>query len=186
MARKFLILSVFLLSFNANATFISSGTGEIYGTWSFDFESATLCDNSDPNCDVFWKQISDIEREMTPIQSAMIIALGSTSFSSITESDLLTLAYGTAPIEGPPVGSLLDVGNVFAVNTSEGNYALVEVSGYSDGGSTGNIIKEYYDIHIKYNLYDGQIGVPEPGILSLIILGLLGVIYQRRKNVKKC
>ncbi|APW35833.1 hypothetical protein RD110_00230 [Rhodoferax koreense] len=166
-------------SMPSQASLINSGSAWIPGTFQFDFESGTISGVS-PTADIFWNQLTGTTRQLQPAflnSTAALLALGNTPFAGITETDLLGYVYSTPFIEGPPGGSLLDVGNTFAVLTAEGHYAKVEVTDYG----TGTVGRDFYDIHIAYALFDGQpASVPEPGSFALLALGLAAATVARQ------
>lgn len=182
--KQLLILAVLLIPLNLNATQIGSGSAEIFGTFTFDFESGTV--GNVGTRDIFWEQLTDTTRQINVdliSGNQGLIALGVVNFAAISENDLLGFAYGTSSLIGPPdPNSLLGVNSVFAVNTQEGNYAKVLITAYSQGGSSGNIARDFYDMHIQYEVFDGVINVAEPTTLALLTLGLLGLGFNKRKR----
>ena len=164
-----------------HSALISSGSAEIRGTFQFDFESAVEGGLS-PTADVWWEQMTSTTRQLAAASgnSAALIALGVVPFASISEVDLMGYAYSSAAIEGPPSGSLLNVGGVFAVRTTEGNFAKAIVTGY-DTGIAGF---GFYDIQIRYELYGNRSTVPEPGswVLALGALLLLATTTRRSRS----
>ncbi|MGG6264661.1 hypothetical protein ACQ4M3_15045 [Leptolyngbya sp. AN03gr2] len=74
---------------------VSSGTGTIRGTWSFNFDTGT-----EATGDVFWQQETDVLRKMTPTGNAQIVSLGMRDFDAITVDELRSLSYSSNPIDG--------------------------------------------------------------------------------------
>lgn len=161
------------LAANCQAGVVSSGSGAIRGTFSFDFDTGIEGDFTlDPGVDVFWWQATSTQRGMVPltstflaplgvtrdsVHSAGIVNLGAVDFSTITPAFLQSLAYGSAPINGnDDASNLLIPGDVFAVRTSDGNYAKVEVLTYG------------------YNLQVQWVTVaPEPSSIALFATAVL-------------
>jgi len=142
-----------MFSHTANAALLRSESAiEIRGTYTFDFESASA--GGATVRDIHWSHQNSTDSTLRVFNTAGLAALDLTVFSSITEADLIGYAYSTSPIDGPNGGTDLEVGKVFAVRTTEGNYAKVEVLSYDTGVGTS----PYYDMHIKYELFDGAGG----------------------------
>ena len=117
----------------ATAVPVSAGTATIPGTWLFDFDAGVIPPSAPfAGADIWWEQVTGTTRFVEPWSSATLVNLGVVSFSSITFTQLQSLAYGTAPINGSDVGSVLVPGDVFAVHTDLGNYAKVLVTGPFD------------------------------------------------------
>lgn len=112
------------------ASVVSSGTGTLNGTWTFDLETGTMGGVA-PNPDIWWEQKTAVLRAMVPQGSAQIVNLGVTNFASVTPATLLGLAYSSTPIVGNnDATNKLVVGDVFAVRTNQGNYAKVQILAY--------------------------------------------------------
>jgi hypothetical protein len=71
------------------------------------------------------------------------VNLGVVSFSTVTLSQLQSLPYGNAPIDGSDVGNVLVPGDVFAVHTDRGNYSKVLVTGPFDSGQNNGLPIEW-------------------------------------------
>jgi len=123
------------------ATVVSSGTAVLKGTWTFDFDTG-IEGGVGPGFDVWWEQVTAVNRQMAPQNSARIVNLGVVNFATINAASLQGLPYSTTPIDGnnDPTNKLVP-GDVFAVHTTNGNYAKVEVITYG------------YDLHIQWVTY---------------------------------
>jgi hypothetical protein len=103
---------------------VSSGTGTIRGTWSFDFDTG----QEGTGGDVFWEQATATVRSMDPKGNARIADLGPVDYDALTPESLSTIAFGSAPISGSDgPADRLQVGRVFAVRTNGGHLAKVQV-----------------------------------------------------------
>jgi hypothetical protein len=123
-----------------NATVISQGQTAIKGTWLWDAESGQLGDG-----DVWWEQQTDVLRQMVPRGTSTLANLGFVNFDSVTAQSLAAAPYTSIPINGNnDASNQLQTGDVFAIHTSEGNYAKVLVTSYG------------YDLGIQWVTY--QIG----------------------------
>ncbi len=175
------LLCTLLCGASAQAALVRSASAEIHGTFQYDFDAGTEVMFN--GADVHWNQYTETTRGLTVGlgSSAKLLSLGSVDFNTITEGMLMGYTYGSASLPGPPdPGSLLEVGDVFAVLTDEGNYAKAIVTGFDNGSPD----RPFYDLHIRYALYDGvTTEVPEPGALGLVALGLGGLAWTRRRKV---
>ena len=118
-----------------------SASTVLKGTFLFDFDSGIQSGPS-PNTDVFWEQETTVLRRMTPENSAQIVNLGAVDFNSINAAYLQTLSYSTTPIPGNnDATNQLTANDVFAVRTTSGNYAKVQVITYG------------YDLTIRWITY---------------------------------
>lgn len=174
--KKILLVLAFVFSCSSHASLINSGSIEIPGTFSFDFESGSFTGIFGNGADIFWDQLTATERNLsTRFQTSTMASLGLVNFASIAEADLLGLVFSLNEIQGPPGGSLLDINSVFAVLTAEGNYVKAIVTGYNPG--TAN--RDFYNILISYEVFDGVM-VPEPESMALLFLCLSALLFRRR------
>jgi hypothetical protein len=109
---------------------VSSGETALKGTWIMDLDNGVQGGDMFEG-DIWWEQLTETSAQMTPGRRATIVNLGVTDFDGIGLNQLEPLVYGTTPIPGNPDASnqLID-GDVFAVMTSEGNFAKVLVVKY--------------------------------------------------------
>ena len=120
---------------------VSQGTATIKGTWSFDCESGTI---TAPGAvlDIWWHQIDAIRREMAPQGNARIVNLGIVDFNMVTPASLQSFEYGVTPIVGNNDSTnKLVAGDVFCVQTREGNFSKLKVITYG------------YDIVVQWVTY---------------------------------
>ena len=125
-----------------NTPIVSQGTVTLKGTYLFDLDAGvqSVMGGVLPGADIWW----DVhvtgggkgpggfgwQGAMTPQNSAGIINLGAVEFGSLTCAYLQTLAYATTPIVGNSVAATTNKlvnGDVFAVQTTNGNYVKVLV-----------------------------------------------------------
>jgi hypothetical protein len=159
---------------------ISQGTTTLKGTFFFDFDSGVQ-GGSSPNADVFWHQLTSILRQMDPQNNARILNLGMVNFNTITAANLQNLPYSTTSIVGNNDSSnKLVNGDVFAVKTTNGNYAKVKVVTYG------------YDLVIEwvtYQLNKGYTvlgtGYTTPEDIKLSADGIHAYITERTGNLLK-
>jgi hypothetical protein len=107
------------------ATTISSGTSTLQGTYEFDFDCGTEITT---DADVWWKQGANVVRAMQMCNGAQITNNGVVDFDSVAPVQPLSLSYGTASLRGNnDVGIVLINRDVFAMHTTAGNYAKMQV-----------------------------------------------------------
>jgi hypothetical protein len=123
------------------ASVLASGTTVLKGTWTFDLDTGTE-GGASPNADIWWEQMTAVDRQMMPRNGAGILNLGAVDFAGLTASGLQKLPYGTAAIPGSNnATNKLVHGDVFAVRTQAGNLAKVKVVAYG------------YDMTIRWVTY---------------------------------
>jgi len=150
------------------------------GTFLFDFDTGVQGGLS-PNADVFWEQETAVLRQMTPQNSAGIVNLGAVDFNALTATTLQSLTYSATPIDGNnDPSNLLVPGDVFAVHTTQGNYAKVKVLVYG------------YDLTIQwvtYNIPSGYkvlgTGYNQPEDVKMSVDGLHCYITERTGDLVK-
>jgi hypothetical protein len=114
----------------SEATVVSSGSGTIRGTWLWDADSGSEV-NAGPAADIWWEQQTESQRQMARWNSATLVNVGVVDFESVDAEQLSKLAYTTTPIPGNAVGeNQLVTGDVFAVRSTDGNFAKVKVLAY--------------------------------------------------------
>ena len=152
----------------AAAQTISTGTITIPGTFEFDLDSGVLTTTT--AADIKWNQQTSTTREMAPLGTAEIVNLGVVNFSNVTLSQLQSLTYGTAPINGSDVGNLLVPGDVFAVETGLGNFSKELVTGPFDVTHDNGLPIQWVT------------QVPEPTTIALAGFGGLCLLLFRRQR----
>ncbi len=112
------------------AAIVSQGTTILKGTWSFDCETGqngTL----GGNFDIWWEQITNVQRQMTPQGIVTLANLGVVDFNSVTPATMQTYTYTSTPIPGNnDATNKLVTGDVFCVKTKEGNFCKIKVLTY--------------------------------------------------------
>ncbi len=107
-----------------------SASTVLKGTFTFDFD-AGVEGGASATTDVFWEQETAVLRTMTPQNGATIINLGAVNYAALTAANLQSLPYSSTPIDGNDDSTnLLKVNDVFAVRTTSGNFAKVQVIAY--------------------------------------------------------
>lgn len=149
-------------------TIVNSGSGQIQGTWYFDFDLGvqTLATGAD----VWWEQQTSVVRNMSRIGSAQLANLGVVDFASVSYSMLTGTTYSTTPIVGnDDASNQLVTNDVFAVLTGDGNYAKVLVTTYG------------YNLQIQWVTYSAT-AIPEPKSVGGLLGGcaLIALILHRR------
>jgi hypothetical protein len=124
-----------------SASVLASGTTVLKGTWTFDLDTGTE-GGASPDADIWWEQMTAVDRQMAPLNGAGILNLGAVDFAALTATGLQKLPYGTAAIPGSNnATNKLVHGDVFAVRTQAGNFAKVKVVAYG------------YDMTIRWVTY---------------------------------
>src|ERR1019366_5417747 len=150
------------------------------GTFLFDFDTG-IQGGLSPNADVFWEQMTAVLRQMAPQNGAKIINLGAVDFNSLTAPTLQGLAYASTPIDGNnDATNKLVSGDVFAVQTTQGNFAKVKVLNYD------------YDITIQwvtYHIPSGYnvigTGYNQPEDVKMSVDGLPAYVTERTGDLVK-
>ncbi|MER8012335.1 hypothetical protein [Streptomyces sp. NPDC094149] len=109
---------------------VNQGDTALKGTWILDLDSGYQGGDMYSG-DIWWEWLTQNSARMTPGRRSSIVNLGVVDFDALTLDRLVPLAYHNDPVPGNPDGSnqLVD-GDVFAVMTSEGNFAKVLVVKY--------------------------------------------------------
>ncbi len=127
----------------SDSSCVTSGSTVLKGTYTFDFDTGTQGSRG-PNFDIWWEQKTAVLRDIAPINGAQIVNLGSVNYDSLTPDTLSSLTYSTTPIEGNnDASNKLVPGDVFAVKTTDHNFAKVLVVDYG------------YDLSIQWTTYRG-------------------------------
>jgi len=112
------------------ASTVSKGTAIIKGTWLFDCETGSMLAPA-ATLDLWWEQMTATNRQMVPQGGAKIVNLGKVSFTSVTPAAMQSYTYTTNPIpaNNDATNKLVN-GDVFCVQTREGNYCKIQVVNY--------------------------------------------------------
>jgi hypothetical protein len=122
------VLFLLLRDGDSKATVVSSGTGTIPGTFLFDVDTGAV---TQTGADLFWEQQTAVQRRMVPVSGATLVNLGVRDFDSLTGKELSKLNYAAAPIPAnDDATNQLVNGDVFAVHSTDGNFAKVKVVSY--------------------------------------------------------
>lgn len=160
----------------ASALTVSSGSVTIPGTWLIDFETGTLM-GGNPAADVWWSQFTSATRslvpasDVVPTSTSRLVGLGLVDYSSLGLPQLQALTYDNLPIDGSDGANLLVPGYVFAVHTTDGNYAKAMVTGPFDPMLNNGL-------PIRW---ETMAPVPEPATWALGLAGLLAVAGRVRR-----
>ncbi|MEO6802632.1 MAG: hypothetical protein ABI197_05220 [Granulicella sp.] len=149
------------------ATIINQGTAILKGTFLFDLDAGVQSapgSSGGTNWDIFWEAVTNVVREMRIYNNTRIVNIGVVPFASVSPSGLQSLPYGTAPIDGnaDPTNKLV-VGDVFAVKTTNGNYAKVLITSY---GYNLGIQWVTYKLNPAYNVIGTGYVTPESVVVS--------------------
>ncbi len=173
--RALLVVAASVLPMAASAAVIASGVKIITGNYLFDFDTGTQSGPS-TSADVLWEQYDTTTRALVAENGALIVNLGNVNFSGLTLESLQGLSYSTATISGGNVGNQLTYGDVFAIKTSDGNYAKAIVSFPFFDASQNNGLPIYFETFAS--------PVPEAGSFALTLAGLgaMGWASRRRQG----
>ena len=128
---------------------VSTGQGVLRGTYTFDLDTGT--EGASSGADIWWQQMTATERQMTPYGGATIAYLGQVDFDALGPGALATAAYSNGSIRADVHGpNHLTPGAVFAVRTTNGNHAKVQVLAYG------------YNLAIRWATYPPGAGQPPP------------------------
>ena len=123
---------------------LAQGEMTLCGTFVVDLDTGTTQDGLAP--DIQWERIDERRARVTieDFGGRGLANLGATSFEAVTLDQLRGLDYSASTIAGNVVGSnQLVEGDVFAVSTSDGNYAKIQILHYG------------YDLQIRFVTYAG-------------------------------
>jgi hypothetical protein len=162
------------------STVVSSGTTTLKGTFIFDLDNGVQ-GGPQSNADIWWDQETAVLRRMMPQNSAALLNLGVTNFGSVTANNLEVLSYSKTPIDGNnDATNKLVAGDVFAVQTTQGNFAKVQVLTYG------------YDLKIQwvtYKLLSGYqvlgIGYSNPEDVKVSADGIHAYVTERSGDLVK-
>ena len=108
------------------ATVLSSGTTVLHGGATLDLDTGAEGGTND----VSWEE-TPVVRELAPANGATIVNLGAVDFAALSSAGLQGLPYGSTAIPGTDdATNRLVAGDVFAVHTSNGNFAKLRVISY--------------------------------------------------------
>lgn len=143
---------------------LASGTATIDSSYHFDFDAGSGS-VSDADEDVWWHGLTDTERQLEPDNGAALAYLGDVAFSSVSAAEVQQLDYDTSRIIDGSDGTSNELfeGAVFAVRTTDGNYAKAQVT---DHGKDIEIEYRTYDLRSAYHELGTGYDRPEDIVLS--------------------
>ena len=166
--------------FPAASIVAQSPSTVLKGTFLFNFDSG-IEGGLSPNADVFWEQMTAVLRQMAPQNSAKIINLGAVDFNSLTAPTLQGLAYASTPIDGNnDATNQLVNGDVFAVLTTQGNFAKVKVLNYGY-----NLTIQWVTYHIPSGYKVIGTGYNQPEDVKMSVDGLHAYVTERSGDLVK-
>jgi hypothetical protein len=117
------------------------GETTLHGTWTLDLDNGIA--GGDMNtADLWWEWMTETTAQLVPSSHAGIVNLGQVDYEAFDGHRLSTLTYGSTPLTGNPNASnQLVTGDVFAVRTTEGRFAKVQVVQYG------------YDLQLRWVAY---------------------------------
>lgn len=117
------------------------GETTLHGTWTLDLDNGIA--GGDMNtADLWWEWMTETTAQLVPSSHAGIVNLGQVDYDAFDGHRLSTLTYGSTPLTGNPNASnQLVTGDVFAVRTTEGRFAKVQVVQYG------------YDLQLRWVAY---------------------------------
>ena len=120
----------------------STGMITVGGTMTCDLDLGKETGSLDPPIDLFWNQVTSVERYIEPKNGAIFHVIGSIDFDSITHSSLKTYSYSSDKINGSNDSSnQMPAGTVIAAITDGGRYSKFKIEVYG------------YDLVIKFVTY---------------------------------
>ncbi len=162
------------------STVVSSGTTTLKGTFVFDLDTG-IQGGPQTNADIWWDQETAVLRRMVPQNNATLLNLGVANFLSVTANSLEVLSYSKTAIEGnnDPANKLV-AGDIFAVRTTQGNFAKVQILTYG------------YDLKIQwvtYKLSSGYVvlgtGYSNPEDVKVSTDGVHAYVTERSGDLVK-
>lgn len=166
------------LSLFPSSTIVKQGTTTLKGTFLLDLDTGVQ-GGTGPGEDIWWDQQTVVLRQMVPQNSAQIINLGVVNFSAITAANLQNLTYSTTPIPGNNnATNKLVTGDVFAVKTTSGNYAKVQVVTYGY-----DIVIHWVTYHLNSGYTVLGTGYTNPEDVKLSADGIHAYVTERAGNL---
>ncbi|MFX0196348.1 MAG: hypothetical protein ACFFCW_09525 [Candidatus Hodarchaeota archaeon] len=131
----------------------------VYGTWSFDFETGQQ--ETSPDTDFWWEQVTSTTRYLTPQHGAQVTNLGTTiAYKDINYAYAEGLTYSTTKVDGSTTNNQIPEGTVLVWRSAEGNYVKMLIASYG------------YDLCFIYEIIKPTIFTLVSPILTQIITGI--------------